>query len=67
MIQRLYLSDQGGQGAGEENVYIHGLKVWIFVGIGMPFFRMVLPFMDSRAGPYMEEARHTCFAVTVVF
>ena len=27
MVQRLYLSDQVGQGAGEEDVYIHSLHV----------------------------------------
>ena len=40
---------------------------WMLVGIGMPFFRVVLPLIDSRAGPYMGEAHRTCSAVTVVF
>ena len=67
MVQRLYLSDQVGQGAGEEDVYIHSLHVCNSVGIGIPFLRVVLPLMDSSAGPHMEVARRTCSAVTAVF
>ena len=71
MVQRLYLSDQVGQGAGEEYVYIHSLHVcnsvvnirrdWLTLS------RVVLPLMDSSAGPYMVVARRTCSAVTLVF
>ena len=52
------------------SIYIVCMSVtlwWIIVGIGIPFFRVVLPLMDSSAGLYMEVAHRTCSAVTVVF
>ena len=60
MVQRLYLSDQVGQGAGEEDVYIHSLHVCNSVvdirGDWDTLLNVVLPLMDSNAGPYIEVA-----------